>query len=87
MLASLALSTAVPTHDKKGHGIEKDDFVHVKGLRLYDSTGLHYITGIVFQFLIGRIAEAKFSYRHELLGLHESGSRRLRWRELQPSYH
>lgn len=46
LLASLALGSAVPRGDKKHHGIGKDDFIKVDGLRLYDSKGaLHYLTG------------------------------------------
>jgi mannan endo-1,4-beta-mannosidase len=44
-LASLALGAALPGGGKKSHGIDQDDFVYVKGLRLYDSKGLHYLTG------------------------------------------
>jgi mannan endo-1,4-beta-mannosidase len=45
VLNSLALASAAPSCDGNGHGIVKDDFVYVKGLRLYDSKGLHYLTG------------------------------------------
>jgi mannan endo-1,4-beta-mannosidase len=47
VLSSLAMASAAPSCDGEGHGIEKDDFVYVKGLRLYDSKGLHYLTGIL----------------------------------------
>jgi|TARA_R110002003_G_scaffold433_15_gene19823 mannan endo-1,4-beta-mannosidase len=42
---SIAFGTAVSKGGRRAHGIREDDFVHVKGLRLYDSKGLHYITG------------------------------------------
>jgi mannan endo-1,4-beta-mannosidase len=48
VLGSLALASASPSCDGQGHGIEENDFVYVKGLRLYDSKGLHYLTGILF---------------------------------------
>lgn len=44
-LAASAVSAAIPSDDASSHGIEDDDFVYVKGLRLYDSKGLHYLTG------------------------------------------
>jgi mannan endo-1,4-beta-mannosidase len=44
-LAASALSAAIPRDGPDSHGIEDDDFVYVKGLRLYDSKGLHYLTG------------------------------------------
>jgi mannan endo-1,4-beta-mannosidase len=44
-LAASALTAAIPCDDASSHGIEDDDFVYVKGLRLYDSKGLHYLTG------------------------------------------
>jgi mannan endo-1,4-beta-mannosidase len=47
MLSSLALASVAPSCDGKGRSIDKDDFVYVKGLRLYDSKGLHYLTGIL----------------------------------------
>jgi hypothetical protein len=47
-LPSLALSSAVSRGHRGGHEIDKNDFVHVKGLRLYDSNGLHYLTGQSF---------------------------------------
>ncbi|KAH5085504.1 hypothetical protein HBI56_029970 [Parastagonospora nodorum] len=45
-LAASALSAAIPRDGPDSHGIEDDDFVYVKGLRLYDSKGLHYLTGM-----------------------------------------
>lgn len=46
LLASLALASVTPRGDRKHHGISKDDFIKVDGLRLYDSKGaLHYLTG------------------------------------------
>jgi mannan endo-1,4-beta-mannosidase len=45
ILVSLAFGIALPGRGRKGHGIDQDDFVYVKGLRLYDSKGLHYLTG------------------------------------------
>jgi mannan endo-1,4-beta-mannosidase len=45
VLGSLALSTALPSNRFNSHDINQDDFVYVKGLRLYDAKGLHYITG------------------------------------------
>jgi mannan endo-1,4-beta-mannosidase len=44
-LPALALSSAVPKSVRDGCKIDEDDFVHVKGLRLFDAKGLHYITG------------------------------------------
>lgn len=44
--ALLAAAGALPGKGGHNHPIREDDFVHVNGLRLYDSTGLHYITGI-----------------------------------------
>jgi mannan endo-1,4-beta-mannosidase len=44
-LPALVLSSAVPRSDRGGCKIEEDDFVHVKGLRLFDANGLHYLTG------------------------------------------
>ena len=45
-LAGLTLGSVVPTGGKQNHGIGKDDFIKVDGLRLYDSKGaLHYLTG------------------------------------------
>jgi mannan endo-1,4-beta-mannosidase len=43
--ACLALSSVVPCDGGDGREIKDDDFVYVKGLRLYDSKGLHYLTG------------------------------------------
>jgi mannan endo-1,4-beta-mannosidase len=43
--ASLVLSSAVPRGSIRSHSFEQDDFVYVKDLRLYDSNGLHYLTG------------------------------------------
>ncbi|KAH8727893.1 glycoside hydrolase superfamily [Phaeosphaeriaceae sp. PMI808] len=43
---SLACSLAVPGSDSNRHSNDQDDFIHVKGLRLYDSKGLHYVTGM-----------------------------------------
>ncbi|KAF2853657.1 glycoside hydrolase family 5 protein [Plenodomus tracheiphilus IPT5] len=43
---SLVAVSALPGGGRHGHPIVEGDFVHVDGLRLYDSTGLHYITGI-----------------------------------------
>jgi mannan endo-1,4-beta-mannosidase len=45
-LLPLALGSTVSSRGRKGQGIDKNDFVYVKGLRLYDGKGLHYITGI-----------------------------------------
>jgi mannan endo-1,4-beta-mannosidase len=46
LLTSLALSSEVPRGDREYHGISKDDFIKVDGLKLYDSKGaLHYLTG------------------------------------------
>ena len=45
LLASLAAGATLPRGTKKDHGIAHDDFVHVDNLRLYDSKGLHYLTG------------------------------------------
>ncbi|KAF2260883.1 glycoside hydrolase [Lojkania enalia] len=46
LLASLTFGSAIPSGGKKHHGIEPDDFVYVDGLRLKDSNGLHYLTGL-----------------------------------------
>jgi mannan endo-1,4-beta-mannosidase len=43
--ASLVLSSAVPRGGIRSRSFEQDDFVYVKDLRLYDSNGLHYLTG------------------------------------------
>jgi mannan endo-1,4-beta-mannosidase len=43
--ASLVLSSALPGGSIRSRSFEQDDFVHVKDLRLYDSNGLHYLTG------------------------------------------
>jgi mannan endo-1,4-beta-mannosidase len=52
LLAGLALGLAVPRGGRQHHGISKDDFIRVDGLRLYDSKGaLHYLTG-TFQIRI-----------------------------------
>lgn len=41
------LSTAVPTTYRTYDGIDPNDFIHVDGLRLKDSSGrLHYLTGL-----------------------------------------
>lgn len=46
LLASLALGSVTPREDRKHHGISKNNFIKVNGLRLYDSKGaLHYLTG------------------------------------------
>jgi mannan endo-1,4-beta-mannosidase len=45
-LSSLALTTSVRPHGHKGNQIDPNDFIHVDGLRLKDSKGLHYLTGI-----------------------------------------
>lgn len=45
-LLPLALSSAVSGGGRRGQGIDENDFVYAKGLRLYDAKGLHYITGI-----------------------------------------
>jgi mannan endo-1,4-beta-mannosidase len=44
-LASLVFGIALPGRDTQSNVIDQDDFVYVKGLRLYDSKGLHYLTG------------------------------------------
>lgn len=44
-LASLTLGSAVPRASIRSRAFEQDDFVYIKDLRLYDSTGLHYLTG------------------------------------------
>jgi mannan endo-1,4-beta-mannosidase len=44
-LGSLALTSALPGHGRKSRGLAEDDFIFVKDLRLYDSEGLHYLTG------------------------------------------
>ncbi|KAH9864505.1 hypothetical protein J1614_010439 [Plenodomus biglobosus] len=43
---SLVAVSALPGGGRHGRPIAEGDFVHVDGLRLYDSKGLHYITGI-----------------------------------------
>jgi hypothetical protein len=46
LLATLVLGSVVSRGDENRHGISKDDFIKVDGLRLYDSKGaLHYLTG------------------------------------------
>lgn len=50
-LGSLALTSALPGQERKSRGIAEDDFIYVKDLRLYDSEGLHYLTGISTLFL------------------------------------
>lgn len=48
LLGTLAVASAASIGNGRGHGISKDDFIKVDGLRLYDSTGaLHYLTGIL----------------------------------------
>jgi hypothetical protein len=45
-LSSLATGTAILPRKESLQAISKDGFVHVDGLRLYDSKGsLHYLTG------------------------------------------
>jgi len=45
--ASLAAGSILPRggYGQNGSVIAEDDFVYTKGLRLYDSDGLHYMTG------------------------------------------
>lgn len=47
-LASLALSTPLETRGDRhnGYGIDPKDFIYVDGLRLKDSRGLYYLTGL-----------------------------------------
>lgn len=45
ILASIARGATLRRGNEKKHGIDEDDFVYVDGLRLYDSDGLHYLTG------------------------------------------
>lgn len=52
--ASLAAGSVLPRggYGTNGSAIDKDDFVYVKGLRLYDNDGLYYMTGnSTFSFL------------------------------------
>lgn len=44
-LACLVFGITSVYGGRHNHGIKQNDFVKVKGLRLYDSEGLHYITG------------------------------------------
>ncbi|KAF2793123.1 glycoside hydrolase family 5 protein [Melanomma pulvis-pyrius CBS 109.77] len=44
-LSSIALGTSIHT-GHKNHAIDPNDFIHVDGLRLKDSKGLHYLTGL-----------------------------------------
>lgn len=48
------MASAAPSCERKGHGIKPDDFVYVQGLRLYDSKGLHYLTGKLSSVDIGQ---------------------------------
>jgi mannan endo-1,4-beta-mannosidase len=47
LLASLAAGSVLPRdgYGTNGSAIGENDFVYVDGLRLYDSNGLHYLTG------------------------------------------
>jgi hypothetical protein len=47
LLASLAASSVLPRggYGHNGSAIGENDFVYMDGLRLYDSDGLHYLTG------------------------------------------
>ncbi|KAJ4303661.1 hypothetical protein N0V90_002562 [Kalmusia sp. IMI 367209] len=46
VLAAEALNTGALPWSKKHHALDPKDFVYVDGLRLKDSKGLHYITGL-----------------------------------------
>ncbi|KAF1916212.1 glycoside hydrolase superfamily [Ampelomyces quisqualis] len=56
---SLAFGIALPGHGRKVHTIDQDDFVYVKGLRLYDSKGLHYLTGMNYWACMNLAADDK----------------------------
>ena len=47
LLASLAAGSVLPRgeYGTNGSAIGENDFVYVDGMRLYDSSGLHYLTG------------------------------------------
>jgi hypothetical protein len=51
-LPSLALGSAISRGTRGGHEIDEHDFVYVKGLRLYDAHGLHYLTGWSFTSIV-----------------------------------
>ena len=70
LLATLAMGSVVP-RGRKHHGIGKDDFIKVDGLRLYDSKGaLHYLTGTYFN-IRSTVRTLLTENRDELLGMHE----------------
>lgn len=60
--------------NEKKHGIDEDDFVYVDGLRLYDSDGLHYLTGRRPVSIPTMVINTDIEIRHQLLGVYEPSS-------------
>lgn len=85
ILASIASGATLRRGNWKEHGIDDDDFIYVNGLRLYDSNGLHYLTGTLRVPLPIINANTDTATRNQLLGLYEPSSQTIRWRELLPS--
>lgn len=50
ILLYFATTAALPSNAWAAQCIDPNDFVRVEGLRLYDSKGLHYVTGMFFFF-------------------------------------
>ncbi|KAJ4323255.1 hypothetical protein N0V94_001999 [Neodidymelliopsis sp. IMI 364377] len=60
LLVSLTSGSAVPKGGKSHHGIGKNDFIKVDGLRLYDSNNsLYYLTGMNYWACMNLAADEK----------------------------